>query len=617
MVTIVTDGWTDINGLAVINYVAVSGKKTYFLESVYTGCQGHDAAYLVSDLKRVIAKYKFLKVGGVVTDNTATNKSVWEQMQPDFPHVFFHGCVCHALHLLVKDTVAKVKWLDALQAACKILVGFFKTNHKLWYQIRMKLKSMGLKMLALPGDTRWGSILSCLDSVLKAEEVLFALVSSRNFLKAKSKKNRQTRRIVFNTVTATDFVPKLKRAVALLKMFGGPLERFEKDETSISDVYQIFLDLPSEVVKCGLPAKDVKVVKQLIAERFDFIYGDAHGVGHLLDPRYCGAQMVKVVKQLIAERFDFIYSDAHGVGHLLDPRYCGAQMDTETRTKVEEFIVSWHGAAEESADTVVLELVKFHRFAPELDSKSSRTWALLKNTKLSVYDFWCSLNQFPLLQIIAKQVFRCASGSSAAERNFSSHAFVHSKLRNRLAPERVEKLVHIYFNARNVDDEDLEAYTELDDILRLVDEDDEDESDNRDGDFARCHRSHDGKKMPGHEAEDWMDPFGGNDYSTKRLTLPVATRKILILRLNDVEAACLQQDERGTMETNTNSKDFGQNVAWLPGTDLGTKEKHPLAGSCHFGSISRRVVDVEMCAQGAQADAVDVLMLMSKGWVGF
>ncbi|OWZ21428.1 Transposase [Phytophthora megakarya] len=58
MVAIVTDGRTDINGLAVIYYVAVSGKKTYFLESVYRGCQGHDAAYLVSNLKRVIAKYK-------------------------------------------------------------------------------------------------------------------------------------------------------------------------------------------------------------------------------------------------------------------------------------------------------------------------------------------------------------------------------------------------------------------------------------------------------------------------------------------------------------------------------------------------------------------------------
>ncbi|OWY97049.1 Transposase [Phytophthora megakarya] len=226
-------------------------------------------------------------------------------------------------------------------------------------------------------------------------------------------------------------------------------------------------------------------------------------------------------------------------------------MGTETRTKVEEFIVSWYGADEESADAVVLELVKFHRVAAELDPKSSRTWALLKNTKISVYDFWCSLNQFPLLQIIGKQV-------SEAERNFSSHAFVHSKLRNRLAPERVEKLVHIYFNARNVDDEDLEAYTELDDILRLVDEDDEDESDNRDGDFVQDATT--GKKMPGHEADDWMDRFGGNDYSTKRLTPSVATRKILILLLSDVEAVCLQPDERGTMETNTNSKKLGETM---------------------------------------------------------
>ncbi|KAF4128766.1 hypothetical protein GN958_ATG22035 [Phytophthora infestans] len=215
---------------------------------------------------------------------------------------------------------------------------------------------MGLRVLALPGDTRWGSVLACLDSVLKAEEVLFATVSTRNFLVAKSKKKRKTRRLVFNAITSTDFVPKLKRATALLKIVGEPLKRFEKKSTPVSEVYQLLLDLLDSVAKCGLPAKDVKSMHALINKRFDFVYGDAHGVPHILDPRFCGAQM-----------------------------------DPDTRSNVEKFITEWHGdngeVGEATADAVVIELVRFHRFAAELKGETQRTWTLLKNGKLAVYDF--------------------------------------------------------------------------------------------------------------------------------------------------------------------------------------------------------------------------------------
>ncbi|POM69380.1 Uncharacterized protein PHPALM_14338 [Phytophthora palmivora] len=118
VVVIVTYGWTDMDGLAVINYVTVACKKTYFLESVYTGAQAHDAVFLVADIKRIIVKYNFLHVGAVVVDNMATNKSVWELLQPDFACVFFHECVCHALHVFVKDTVSKWTWLDGLISSC-------------------------------------------------------------------------------------------------------------------------------------------------------------------------------------------------------------------------------------------------------------------------------------------------------------------------------------------------------------------------------------------------------------------------------------------------------------------------------------------------------------------
>ena len=91
-----TIGWTDTNGKAVLNYMAVAGKSAFLLESHYTGAKSHDANFLAEDIERVIHKYDFLDMCAVVTNNTAANQKVWELLQPKFPRGFFHGCACHA-----------------------------------------------------------------------------------------------------------------------------------------------------------------------------------------------------------------------------------------------------------------------------------------------------------------------------------------------------------------------------------------------------------------------------------------------------------------------------------------------------------------------------------------
>ena len=45
--------------------------------------------------------------------------------------------------------------------------------------------------------------------------------------------------------------------------------------------------------------------------------------------------------------------------------------------------------------------------------------------------------------------------SASVERSFSSQAFVHTQLRNRLHESRVEKLLHVYFNEKNLDEEEI------------------------------------------------------------------------------------------------------------------------------------------------------------------
>jgi hypothetical protein len=104
-------------------------------------------------------------------------------------------------------------------------------------------------------------------------------------------------------------------------------------------------------------------------------------------------------------------------------------------------------------DDVVVELSKYQGLIASMSG--SHELGLLKKKKVAITDFWSGLTSFPLLQTIANVVFNVVCSSAAAERNFSTHKFVHSSMRNRLAPARVEKLVHLFFNGKNCSTDEL------------------------------------------------------------------------------------------------------------------------------------------------------------------
>ncbi|OWY99060.1 Transposase [Phytophthora megakarya] len=92
--TLVSDAWTDVNGLSVINYVATSGNDTFFLESVYTGSESHGASFLANDISRVMQKYGFIRFVAVVTDNTSANRNAWKILQEEYPRSVLPRMCC-------------------------------------------------------------------------------------------------------------------------------------------------------------------------------------------------------------------------------------------------------------------------------------------------------------------------------------------------------------------------------------------------------------------------------------------------------------------------------------------------------------------------------------------
>ncbi|KAE8961888.1 hypothetical protein PR002_g29765 [Phytophthora rubi] len=296
LVTFSTDAWTDVNGMSVINYVAICGAKTYYLESKYTGSISHDIAFIAADLKRVMVKYHFLDACAVVTDNTSVNKGAWEQLQRDFPRVFFHGCAAHVVHLMVKEICSSISWLGDLAVDGKAVVKIFKKRHQLNHELQEVLR--------------------------RNELFLHEIVSRRAFLAQGTKEQKAKKRVIHDIVRSGSFVPNLERGQKLLEILTKFSRRFERNDTPTSDVYEMFLELPELIKGVGLTA----------AEKASF-------------------------KRIVSDKFNFLYGDAHGVAYVLDPHFLGKEMDTETRVGVENLICNWHGS--DSADDSSAELLSY------------------------------------------------------------------------------------------------------------------------------------------------------------------------------------------------------------------------------------------------------------------
>jgi Protein of unknown function (DUF 659) len=85
--------------------------KCYFIESISTGQQLHDAAWNFNNLCQVIDSMDY-GVLGAITDNTATSQVPWKSLKVGCKGMIFYRYVSHGLYLLVKDVVAarKTKW---------------------------------------------------------------------------------------------------------------------------------------------------------------------------------------------------------------------------------------------------------------------------------------------------------------------------------------------------------------------------------------------------------------------------------------------------------------------------------------------------------------------------
>lgn len=180
-------------------------------------------------------------------------------------------------------------------------------------------------------------------------------------------------------------------------------------------------------------------------------------VYHFFGELYKHYENDAAVQLKVKQRLDFLYTDSIGLAYMLTPKYAvnGHYFDndqTEIIGYAKQFALN---IQPEIAEKVEQEMIAFVSKLSNL-TQSQQEITFQMNAKT----YWGVIGrrEFPSLFLIAKPITEMICSSAASERTWSTFRFLHSRLRNRLSNESVEKLVFVYTNSALMDKKDKTDY---------------------------------------------------------------------------------------------------------------------------------------------------------------
>ena len=115
--TVMSDGWTDMKGRTLLNFLVHCPRGTMFLKSVDASAHVKDAGLLCRLLDDFIQEVGPQHVVQVITDNAANYVSAGRMLMDMYPSLFWTPCAAHCLDLMLED-LAKIDWIkDTIDSA--------------------------------------------------------------------------------------------------------------------------------------------------------------------------------------------------------------------------------------------------------------------------------------------------------------------------------------------------------------------------------------------------------------------------------------------------------------------------------------------------------------------
>ncbi|GBG85978.1 hypothetical protein CBR_g40791 [Chara braunii] len=409
------DRWIDRRGRPPLNVMVSFPTGVVFWKSHCMSGKDKGAEAYFNIPSEAIKEVGEKVVVGVIMDNATVCARAGRLVEDTFPTIFHVPCAAHCLDLMLHD-IGRTDWVKEVVGKGNDLVKFFM-NHQRVCDI-FYVHSGGRQLLR-PAATRFATNFHMLDRLKKQRNALVATVShdARRKPTVVPHAQRDTfyemEEIILDGAGSWEGVNKVIAAVydivLLLKVVDGT-------GPTVSKVY----------------AKMDKAVERLRAnsklkkdERED-------------------------IEEMVMRRWNAMTTPLHCAALFLDPEY--RSYEPQNDPQIQDgltWLYTWlRGRSQEVIDQVEYEVdcwvQNIGKFSTEKAMEAAR-----KQNPATWWLRWCI--ELRYLQPHAIRLLGQGSSASGCERNWSLVEAIHTRPRNGLAPETMQKLVYCRWNMRNIE----------------------------------------------------------------------------------------------------------------------------------------------------------------------
>lgn len=215
--TLISDGWTNINGEHIVNYsVKAPGHKSLFKCSANTSGISQTGIAIADAICKVLEELGSEKFCCVVTDNASVMRTAWKEIESRFPHISANGCAAHGLNLLIKDLLDETVHEKTISESAKI-IKFINNHHLVQAKFETRRKEANIShKLSLPVATRWFSHFNSLKNLNSSKYVLIKLCDEETKL-IEETNPKTTSAAVVKLIKSHDFWMRVSNCLKLIE----------------------------------------------------------------------------------------------------------------------------------------------------------------------------------------------------------------------------------------------------------------------------------------------------------------------------------------------------------------------------------------------------------------
>lgn len=356
--------------------------------------------------------YPWLRITHLIckVPGTSNMQGAWKIIEDKFPHIFANGCGAHVMNLLIKD-ICELDRYASILSRVQFVVKFIKERQHILAMFKDLRKQFSISHgLTLTVPTRWYTHYNSCFNLLKAKFAVSSLIEEENLLNSI---RSQEPVIKFKQIIGdASFWVGLKDIVKILSFPTAIIGKFESDKSDLFAVYDYF---------------------KRLNDSFDNIEGIDDG-------------MAVELKEIVSTRWNFIHTESMGFAYLLSPKSGNKQWVSQDKVATKKQLKNYISVFYSDEDDIKKCNIELTNYLTDMGNLSECLEE--EYFSLSGLQYWSQYGKadYPLLGKIALRLFTIPTSSAASERVWSIYSFIHSKRRNRLGLEKVEKLVFIYIN---------------------------------------------------------------------------------------------------------------------------------------------------------------------------